>query len=57
MKTKVENEKNFDAVELVRSRRAQIGKDIRNMTFKEEKEYFREASEKLKKFKSVDDVR
>lgn len=54
MKIKVENKKDFDAVELMQNRRIQIGKDIKNMTIEEEKEYFRESTEKLKKFKSVD---
>lgn len=53
MKTKVENKKDFDAVELMQRRRIQIGKDIQNMTFEEEKKYFRESAEKLKKFKPV----
>ncbi len=51
------NNKEFDAVELMQSRRIQIGKDIRNMTFEEEKEYFRESAEKLNKFKPVGDNR
>ncbi len=54
MKIKVENKKDFDAVELMQNRRIQIGKDIKNMTIEEEKEYFRDSTEKLKKFKSVD---
>ena len=53
MKTKVESKKDFDAVELMQNRRIQIGKDIQNMTFEEEKEYLRESAEKLKKFKPV----
>jgi hypothetical protein len=57
MKTKVENKKDFDAVELMQNRRTQIGKDIQNMTFGEEKEYFRGSAEKLKKFKQVGNIR
>jgi len=50
---KTENKKDFDAVELMWARRIQIGKDIQGMTFEEEKNYFKESAEKLKKFKSV----
>lgn len=53
MKTKIENKKDFDAVELMQNRRIEIGKDIQNMTFEEEKEYFKKSAEKLKKFKPV----
>lgn len=53
MKTKEENKKDFDAVGLMQRRRIQICKDIQNMTFEEEKKYFRESAEKLKKFKPV----
>tara|TARA_Y100001972_G_scaffold129275_1_gene195973 strand:- start:2203 stop:2376 length:174 start_codon:yes stop_codon:yes gene_type:complete len=53
MKTKIENRKDFDAVELMRARRIQIGKDIQGMTFEEEKNYFKASAEKLKKFKQV----
>ena len=53
MKTKVENKKDFDAVELMQKRRIQIGKDIQGMSFEEEKAYFQESTEKLKKYKMV----
>ena len=57
MKTKVENKRDFDAVELMQRRRIQIGKDIQNMTFEEEKKYFEESAEKLKKYKPVGNSR
>lgn len=57
MKTKVENKKDFDAVELMQSRRIQIGKDIQNMTFEEEKSYFQESARKLRKYKPVGNIR
>ena len=53
MKTKVEKKKDFDAVELMQNRRIQIGKDIQNMTFEQEKKYFQESAQKLKKYKPV----
>lgn len=53
MKAKIEKDKDFDAVELMRNRRIQIGKDIQNMTFEEEKKYFQESAKKLKKYKPV----
>jgi len=53
MKTKVGNKQDFDAVELMQNRRIQIGNDIQNMTFEEEKKYFQESAEKLKKYKPV----
>ncbi|NJL58240.1 hypothetical protein HC928_26345 [bacterium] len=56
MKIKIENEKDFDAVKLMQNRRIQIGEDIQNMTFAEEKEYFRESAEKLKKFKPAGNI-
>ena len=57
MKTKVENKKDFDAVELMQKRRFQIGKDIQNMTFEEEKKYFQESAEKLRKYRTVGKIR
>ena len=56
MKTKVERKKDFDAVELMQKRRIQIGKDIQGMTFEEEKRYFQESAEKLKKYKPVGNI-
>ncbi|MDZ7720621.1 MAG: hypothetical protein U5K72_17525 [Balneolaceae bacterium] len=53
MKIKIEKKKDFDAVELMQNRRTQISKDIQGMTFEEEKKYFQESAEKLKKFKPV----
>lgn len=53
MKTKTENKKDFDAVELMQSRRIQIGKDIQGMTFEEEKKYFQESAQMLRKFKHI----
>ena len=57
MKTNIETKKDFDAVELMRSRRIQIGKDIKGMTFEQEKEYFKKASEKIKKYKLAGNIR
>ena len=57
MKTKIAIRKDFDAVELMRSIRTQIGKDIEGMTFEQEKEYFKKASEKIKKYKPVGNIR
>ncbi len=57
MKTKIATKKDFDAVELMRSIRTQIGKDIEGMTFEQEKEYFKKASEKIKRYKPVGNIR
>jgi hypothetical protein len=57
MKTKIATKKDFDAVELMRSIRTQIGKDIEGMTFEQEKEYFKKASEKIKKYKPAGNIR
>ena len=46
---KIEKTKKFDAVKLMRDIRKKIDKDIEGMTFDQEKEYFRKASEKYKK--------
>lgn len=56
MKTNIETKNEFDAVELMRSRRIQIGKDIQGMTFQEEKEYFKKSAELLKKYKPVGNI-
>lgn len=53
MKTKGEKKNDFDTVELMQNRRIQIGKDIQNMTFEQEKKYFQESAQKLKKYKPV----
>ncbi|MEQ9299166.1 MAG: hypothetical protein RIF33_11400 [Cyclobacteriaceae bacterium] len=53
MKTKVEMNKGFDAVEFMRSRRTQISEDIKNMTFEEERAYFEKSAEVLKKYKRI----
>ncbi len=57
MKTNITKKKGFDAVELMRSIRTQIGKEIEGMTFKQEKEYFKKASKKAKKYKPVGNIR
>jgi len=57
MKTNIETKKEIDAVEFMRSRRIQIGKDIQGMTFQEEKEYFKKSAERLKKYKPVGNIR
>ncbi len=41
--------KKFDSVKMMREIRNKIDKDIEGMTFEEEKEYFRKASEKYRK--------
>jgi len=53
MKTNITTKKDFDAVELMRNIRTQIGKDIEGMTFEQEKEYFKKGSNKVKKYKPV----
>lgn len=63
MKTKVTIKKEparpaggFDAVELMRSIRTEIGKEIEGMTFEQEKELYKESAEKLKKYKRVGNI-
>ena len=53
MKANITTKKDFDAVELMRVIRIQIGKEIKGMTFEQEKDYFKNAFEKLKKYKQV----
>jgi len=53
MKTKIKNKKNFDSIELMQRRRIEIGKDIANMNFNEEKAYLKESANKLRKFKLI----
>jgi hypothetical protein len=48
MKT-IETTKKFDAVKMMREIRDKIDRDIEGMTFEQEKEYFRKASEKYKR--------
>ena len=57
MKTNITTKKDFDAVELMRGIRTQIGKDIEGMTFEQEKEYFKKGLEKTKRFKPVGNIR
>ena len=53
MKTRIETKKDFDAVELMRSIRTKISKDIEEMTFEQEKEYFKKGAERAKKYKTI----
>ena len=55
MKTNVKTKKDFDAVEWMQSRRAEIAQDIEGMSFEEEKKYFEESANQLKKYKTVGD--
>jgi len=57
MKTNIIKKKDFDAVELMKSIRTQIGKEIEGMTFNQEKEYFKKALKKVKKYKPVGNIR
>jgi len=57
MKTKVQTKKIFDSVEFMRTRRTEIGEEIQGMTFEQEKEYFQNSSELLKKYKTVGNSR
>jgi len=56
MKTNITTKKDFDSVELMRSIRTQIGKDIEGMTFEQEKEYFKKGLNKTKKYKPVGNI-
>lgn len=48
MKTKVQTEKEFDAVEYMRRERDRISKEIRDLTPEQRLEYFRKKSEEFR---------
>lgn len=49
MKTKVETEKNFDAVKYMRQERDRISAEIKDSTPEQRIEYFRKKSEEFRK--------
>ncbi len=53
MNTKAMIKKCFDTVDFMRSRRTQISEDIKNMTFEEERAYFKKSAKALTKYKQV----
>ena len=48
MKNEIKTKKDFDAVDLVRSIREKISKEIQGMTFEQEKEYLKKRVEKYR---------
>jgi hypothetical protein len=49
MKTKVQTEKDFDAVKYMRQERDRISKEIKDLTPEQRLEYFRKKSEEFRK--------
>ena len=54
MKTSTRTKKEFDAVSIMRSIREKVGKEIRPMTFEEEKNYLIKQKKKYFKGKPID---
>ena len=48
MKTTTKTKKAFDAVDMMRSIREKISKEIQGMTFEQEKEYLKKRTEKYR---------
>ncbi len=53
MKTNIITKKEFDAVDMMRSIREKVSKEIQGMTFEQEKEYLRKRTEEFKKGKGA----
>lgn len=51
MKTTTKTKKAFDAVDMMRSIREKISKEIQGMTFEQEKEYLKKRTEKYRAVK------
>lgn len=51
MKNTTKTKKEFDAVDMMRSIREQISKEIQGMTFEQEKEYLKKRTEKYRAVK------
>jgi len=49
MKNTIKTKKSFDAVDMMRSIREKIGKEIQGMTFEQEKEYLKKRTRAVKR--------
>ena len=54
---KMETQKEFDAVQMMRKIRDKIDHDIAGMTFEEEKEHFKRGATRAKRYKAMNNLK